>query len=147
MCRWKMTEDKKFTRHEDEKSQVQWHKKAENGKKIYISSDDTYEQESHVKGVLVTYLKKGKIKRTCDLNFDEISNDEGNDELEHPENFLEDIIENIKSEEVFACVDASVKDTYMGAHYCVVNDDNTVKIDKSMCTDQWKNNAAYSAEA
>lgn len=56
-------------------------------------------------------------------------------------------IEEVKSEEVFAYMDASMKDKYMGAHYCFVNDANAKKIEKSTCSDQWKGNAAHSAEA
>ena len=61
ICKWKMTEDRKIMRCEDEQSQVQWHKKAEHGKKMHKRSDKPCEQGAHVKGVLATYLKKGKI--------------------------------------------------------------------------------------
>lgn len=61
--------------------------------------------------------------------------------------FNAQIRDDVGRDEVFTCVDASVKGRYMGGHYAIVNYTNTEKIEGSISTDQWKNKSACCAES
>ena len=64
-----------------------------------------------VTGVLATYLKNQWIKRLCSAEKDPDSVNDENQNCKHNQQLKEDI----RNEEVFACVDVSVKGRYVGA--------------------------------
>ena len=130
--RWTASENGEIIRYQDKEEKVTCYVKPENGREIYKKSEKEHEEAQFDKEVLVTYLKNECIKRLCTVEDKVVNVNETNHDGEHNEYMIEDI----EKEEVFACIDASIKGRYMRACYSVVNDMNTEKIEGITCADQ-----------
>ena len=69
-------------------NEASFYEQMEEGSKIHRRSHEEHDESMFVKGVLTTYLKRGKVKRTCDLERNVRETQEMNTGERHPDEVI-----------------------------------------------------------